>query len=89
MGLLKILLLFAVFYYISKYLLRLFFPLILKRIFKKYSKGFTTQTFDKEDFKKKEGEVTIDKINVKKNKSTFHDDGEYTDFEEVNEENTR
>ena len=32
---------------------------------------------------------TINKINVKKNKSTFHDDGEYTDFEEVNEENTR
>ena len=63
--------------------------MILKRIFKKYSRGFTTQTFDKEDFKKKEGEVTIDKINVKKNKSTYHDDGEYTDFEEVNEENTR
>ena len=88
MGLLKILLLFAVFYYISKYLIRLFFPLILKRLLKKYSKGFTTQTFDKEDFKRKEGEVTIDKINVKKNKSTYHD-GEYTDFEEVNEKNSR
>ena len=37
----------------------------------------------------KRQEVTIDKINVKKNKSTFHDDGEYTDFEEVNEENNR
>tara|TARA_B100000989_G_scaffold200683_1_gene151745 strand:+ start:707 stop:976 length:270 start_codon:yes stop_codon:yes gene_type:complete len=88
MGLLKILLLFAVFYYISKYLIRLFFPLILKRVLKKYSKGFTTQTFDKEDLKRKEGEVTIDKINVKKNKSTYHD-GEYTDFEEVNEKNSR
>ncbi|MDC3129801.1 hypothetical protein OA870_01045 [Bacteroidota bacterium] len=62
--------------------------MILKGIFKKYSRGFTTQTFDKEDFKKREGEVTIDKINVKKNKSTYKDDGEYTDFEEVNEENT-
>ena len=89
MGLLKILLLFTVFYYISKYLIRLFFPLILKRIFKKFSRGTTTQTFDKEEFKKKEGEVTIEKTNVKKNKSTFYDDGEYTDFEEVNEENTR
>ena len=62
--------------------------MILKRLLKKYSKGFTTQTFDKEDFKRKEGEVTIDKINVKKNKSTYHD-GEYTDFEEVNEKNSR
>ena len=76
MGFIKLILYFLAFYYIFKFLSRLYLAYVLNR-FKN-----NTHRYKKSDAEnKKEGEVSIDKI--PKEKSKKNDLGDYIDYEEV------
>jgi len=81
-GLLKVLLYIALFYYGFKILSRIFAPLLLKYVMKKAESKFGTGFNPQQQAKpKKEGEITIDKMPEKKNSNNSV--GEYVDYEEV------
>jgi len=85
MGLLKTILFILLFYYGFKIVSRLFAPLMLKYLSKKAEQRFGGQFRDfgrqQQEPKRKEGEISIDKMPSKKssNKSV----GEYVDYEEI------
>jgi len=85
MGLLKTILFILLFYYAFKVLSRLFAPLMLKYLSKKAEQRFGGQFQDfhkqRQQAKKKEGEISIDKMPNKKESNTTV--GEYVDYEEV------
>ena len=62
-----------------RYLARLLFPILMKWFVKKYGGSFDFQNPNKY---KKDGEVSIDDSQVKKN-SRFSDKGDYIDYEET------
>ncbi len=81
-GVLKILLLIALFYYGFKILLRIFAPMLLQYFAKKVSKKFGEQFGNPYSYSEtKEGEVVIDK--VPNRKESDKKIGEYVDFEEI------
>ena len=81
-GLFKVLLYIALFYYGFKILSRIFAPLFLKFVIKKaeskFGAGFNSQQQAKQ---KKEGEITLE--NIPEKKSSSNNVGEYVDYEEV------
>jgi len=84
-GIVRTLLIIILVYYGVKIITRIFAPLLLKYVVKKASQNFggTYGEFQKQQYetKKKEGEVTIDKIpNIK---TSNKDVGEYVDYEEI------
>lgn len=85
-GFLRTLLIILLIYYGLKILSRLFAPLLLKYIAKKAEQKFGGQfgQFQQEpqqNTRKKEGEVTIDKM--PNTKTSNKDVGEYVDYEEI------
>jgi Domain of unknown function (DUF4834) len=84
-GLVKTLLIIILVYYGVKIITRIFAPLLLKYVVKKATQNFggAYGEFHKQqqEPRKKEGEVTIDKIpNIK---TSNKDVGEYVDYEEI------
>jgi len=79
MAILKFILFIVLFYYLAKSLVRLLFPFLLKNLNKKMN---SSNNFNVNN--KKEGEVNI-KFTKKENKID-KDIGEYTDFEELDDE---
>lgn len=81
-GLLRTILIILLIYYGIKVLSRLFSPYLMRFVAKKAEERFGDQ-FNKQqsETKRKEGEVTIDK--VPKTKSSNKDVGEYVDYEEI------
>jgi len=78
MGLIRILAIFLLIYLGLRVIGRLLFPL----------SGSRTRNFEykeKDQKKKKEGEVTIEDTRSGKNKRIKNDEGEYIDYEEVDE----
>lgn len=69
------------FFYLFKILIRLIAPFILKRIMKKMQERFYNQY--QEDPMVEEGEVTIESQSNNNSKNDI--DGEYVDFEEIEE----
>ncbi|MFL1012910.1 DUF4834 family protein [Flavisericum labens] len=86
MGLLRTILIIALVYYAIKILSRIFAPYLVKYAAKKAEQRFGGQfgEFQKraeQQPKKKEGEVTIDKI--PQSKTSNKDVGDYVDYEEI------
>ena len=81
MGVLKLLLFILLFYYLFKLIVRIVLPFILKYLMKK-AEG-NVYHFDT-DKNKQEGEVTIEQ-NPKKDRNKDDLEGEYVDYEEVDE----
>ena len=86
-AILEYILIFILIYYIFKALLRIFAPMMAKKMMDKAAKNFEEQfnnPYYKEKPKTKEGETYIEKKpqeNKKTPKSNL--DGEYVDYEEV------
>ncbi len=70
-------------YYGIKYLARLLFPLLMKRVVNKMTGGQFNQFQQQEqEPTKKEGEVTITN-KKKKDSNKIDDSGDYVDYEEI------
>jgi hypothetical protein len=83
MGLLRTIFIIVLVYYLFKVLSRIFAPFLMKFAVKKAEERFGGQfnQQQQQEPKKKEGEVTIDKIpNIK---TSNKDVGDYVDYEEV------
>lgn len=83
MGLLKTLLILAIFYYGFKFLVRLFAPFLIKKMANNMQQN-TQRTADQSAQKSsvKEGETIIDKA-PKNQQESKNNVGEYVDYEEV------
>ncbi len=86
MGLLRTILIILLVYPGLKIITRLAAPFMLKYLSKKaeqrFGDGFKSYKYEYPPQKKKEGEVTIDKM-PNQNKSSNKDVGEYVDYEEI------
>ena len=84
-GFLRTILIILLVYYGIKVLSRIFAPVLLRYVSKKAEQRFGQQ-FNQyqqpKETKKKEGEVSIDKM-PNQNKSSNKDIGEYVDYEEI------
>ena len=85
-GLIRMILIILLIYYGVKILSRLFAPLLIKYVAKKAEEKFGAQfgQFQQKSYqenRKKEGEVTIDKM--PNTKTSNKDVGEYVDYEEI------
>ena len=67
-------------------LMRYVFPYLLLRYFKKKQDEFMGRGQDNQKPRRKPGEVNIDYKPEKSDKSTLDDVGEYTDFEEIEDD---
>ncbi|NQX86060.1 MAG: DUF4834 family protein [Flavobacteriaceae bacterium] len=87
-GLVKTILIILLIWYGVKILLRLFAPFLVKYVAKKAEQKFGQQFGQsqnqqtKQYARKKEGEISIDKM-PKQSKSSNNNVGEYVDFEEI------
>ena len=79
MAILKLILFIVLFYYLAKSVVRLLFPFLLKNLNDKMNSANNSYVNNKE-----EGDVSI-KV-TKKDKKIDSDIGEYTDFEEIDDE---
>jgi len=89
MGLLRILLILVIFYYVIKFLARLFAPFLIKKMAEKMqqkAQGFNNQSRSKPD--DSEGQTIIDKA-PRNNQQSKDSVGEYVDFEEIDENETK
>lgn len=83
-GLLRMILIILVVYYVIKIISRVFGPSLIKYAAKKASERFGGQfntQQGRQEAPKKEGEVTIDKM--PNTKTSNKDVGEYVDYEEI------
>lgn len=86
MGLLKTILIIVLVYYGFKVLARLFTPFLIKFAAKKAEERFGGKfgqgsKYENNSSRKKEGEITIDKM--PKTKSSNKNVGDYVDYEEI------
>ncbi len=70
------------FYYVFKFLARLFLPLIVKKVVEKASQNFQNQ-YQSQHSKSKNNEEVIVDIHKKTKPSASKKIGEYVDFEEI------
>ena len=86
MGLLKTIFFLIIFYYVFKFLAKLFAPFLMKKaaetIQKKAEQQFGGQQRQQQKPSVKEGETIIDKA-PKKDQQSKNSVGEYVDFEEI------
>lgn len=81
-GLLRTILFIILFYYIIKFLMRLFAPFLIKKVAEKMQEQAQQQYGNQQQTLVKEGETVIDK--APRNQRQSKDDvGEYVDFEEI------
>ena len=81
-GLLRTILFIILFYYIIKFLMRLFAPFLIKKVAEKMQEQAKQQYGNQQQSTVKEGETVIDK--APRNQRQSKDDiGEYVDFEEI------
>lgn len=81
-GLLRTILFIILFYYIIKFLMRLFAPFLIKKVAEKMQQQAQQQYGNQQQTSVKEGETVIDK--APRNQRQSKDDvGEYVDFEEI------
>ena len=79
-GLIKAIIILALFYYGFKFIIRLLAPLLLSRFIKKTQEHFY-QHYRQDNPKEQEKETTIK--SKKKQEKSNQDIGEYVDFEEI------
>ena len=81
-GLLRTILFIILFYYVGKFLMRLFAPFLIKKVAEKMQEQAKQQYGNQQQSTVKEGETVIDK--APRNQGQSKDDiGEYVDFEEI------
>ncbi|MDP5092708.1 MAG: DUF4834 family protein [Polaribacter sp.] len=81
-GLLRTILFIILFYYVVKFLMRLFAPFLIKKVAEKIQEQAKQQYGNQQQSTVKEGETVIDK--APRNQRQSKDDiGEYVDFEEI------
>jgi hypothetical protein len=83
-GFLKMLLYFVAFYYVFKFLARIFLPILLKKAVEKAGQNFQQQAQSNSNtqYHSNRDEITIDTSQAKKSKETKKV-GDYVDFEEI------
>lgn len=85
-GFIKTLFYMIVFYYIFRFLVRLFFPIVVKKVVEKASENFQNQYQQSQNtsWRKKtdNNEIIIDTANAKKTRETKKV-GDYVDYEEI------
>lgn len=89
MGILRTLLIIVLVYYGFKFIMRLLAPFIMRKaaekVNQKMNQQFGGQFQQQQQDQGPEGEVVIKKAPKKKSSSTSANDGDYVDFEEVND----
>ena len=81
-ALLRTILFIILFYYVVKFLMRLFAPFLIKKVAEKMQEQAKQQYGNQQQSTVKEGETVIDK--APRNQRQSKDDiGEYVDFEEI------
>jgi hypothetical protein len=81
-GLLRTIFFIIIFYYVAKFLMRLFAPFLIKKVAEKMQEQAQQQYGNQQKSTVKEGETVIDK--APRNQRQSKDDvGEYVDFEEI------
>ena len=70
------------FYYVVKFLMRLFAPFLIKKVAEKMQEQAKQQYGNQQHSPVKEGETVIDKA-PRNQRQTKDDAGEYVDFEEI------
>ena len=84
MGLIRMLIIIFLVYYIVKFFVRIVFPMLLNYIFKNNAGRFFYTNFQGNHPPKQEGEVNIKSSHNKDNRNKDKgDEGEYIDYEEV------
>jgi hypothetical protein len=83
-GFLKMLLYFVAFYYVFKFLARIFLPILLKKAVEKAGQNFQQQAQPNSNtqYHSNRDEIIIDTSQAKKSKETKKV-GDYVDFEEI------
>ncbi len=78
------LLYFVAFYYVFKFLARIFLPILLKKAVEKAGQNFQQQAPNNQNaqYKSNRDEITIDTSQAKKSRETKKV-GDYVDFEEI------
>lgn len=85
MQVLRTLLIIALVYYGFKFIMRLLAPVIMKKAAEKVNQQFGGQQYQQQQDQGPEGEVVIKKAPKKQSNSTSANDGDYVDFEEVDD----
>jgi hypothetical protein len=82
LGLLRTIFFIILFYYVVKFLMRLFAPFLIKKVAEKMQEQAKQQYGNQQHSSVKEGETVIDKA-PRNQRQTKDDEGEYVDFEEI------
>jgi hypothetical protein len=86
MGFIKMIIELMLFYYVIKFLAKLFLPIVVKKVVKKANENFQQQYQNQQpkqsNYKQKDG-VILDDSKVEKVVKTNSKVGEYVDFEEI------
>jgi Domain of unknown function (DUF4834) len=86
MGLIRMLFELILFYYVIKFIAKLFLPIVVKKVVKKAEENFQQQYQNQQqnqtNYKQKDG-VIFDDSKVNKTKKSNNTVGEYVDFEEI------
>lgn len=82
LGLLRTILFIILFYYVVKFLMRLFALFLTKKVAEKMQEQANQQYGNQQQSTVKEGETVIDKA-PRNQRQTKDDVGEYVDFEEI------
>ena len=82
MGILKTIFIIFIVYYGFKFLSRLLFPFLMKKLINKVENNYYNQQNHTEDYDIEKGNVKV-KFNKKNKTSHQPDEGEYVDFEEI------
>ena len=81
-GLLRTILFIIFFYYVVKFLMRLFAPFLIKKVAEKMQQQANQQYGNQQQSTVREGETVIDKA-PRTQRQSKDDVGEYVDFEEI------
>ena len=83
-GFIRTLLYMIMFYYVFRFLVKLFLPLLIKKVVQKAGENFQQQQQYAQNNKKhtNEGEISMDNVRSKNPKETKKV-GEYVDYEEI------
>ncbi len=82
MGFLRTILVIIIIYFLTRLIVKLFFPFLFKGYVNRKMRDNNDSNQDFRKSRKKEGDITIDYLS-KKDKKISKDKGEYIDFKEI------
>ena len=83
-GTIKVIFYILIFFYVLKFLARIFLPVLVKKVVEKASQNFQQQYSNQQQhtYQQSKDEVVIDTSNAKKSRETKKV-GDYVDYEEI------